>query len=179
MALEGTFDYNKTPLAPSVTNIVVHEKPNKRASWASHNVDGWYLGPAMDHYCCYCVYVINTRAECNSEIVDFLPQHTKVPGIDAINAATTAAQQLATDLFNTKPNAVVEKVVHRKLAALRVLAQIFQHTAAINKPGFEAPNHTAKPRVEASNPRVQKQFPPSSRRRQCIVTQRAALTHTN
>ena len=79
MALEGTFDYNKTPLAPPGTNIVVHEKTNKRASWESHNVDGWYLGPAMDHYCCYCVYVISTRAKCNSEIVDFYHNTPRYP----------------------------------------------------------------------------------------------------
>ena len=56
----------------------------------------------------------------------------------------------------------MEKFGHNQLAALHVLAQIFQHTAAMNKPGFKAPKHTVKTRVEASNPRVHKQFTPLS-----------------
>ena len=54
----------------------------------------------------------------------------------------------------------MEKVGNQQLAVMRVLVQIFQHTADINKPGFEAPKHTAKPRSEASNQRVHKQLPP-------------------
>ena len=98
----------------------------------------------------------NTRAERNSDTVEFLPQHTKVPGITSIDAATTAPQQLVTAMFDPKPNTALEKVGHRQLAALHILAQIFQHKAALNKQRYEAPNYTAKPRVEASNPRVHK-----------------------
>ena len=179
MALEGAFYYNKTPLAPLGTKVVMYKNNNKRASWAAYGVDAWYLVPEMNHYRCYHVYVTDTRAERNSNTVEFFPHHTKLTDISAINASTTAAQQLVTALSNTKPNTAVEKVGHWQLAALRVLAQIFQHTETTNKPGFEDPKHTAKPRVEASNPRVQKQLLPSSRRSQRIVTQRAALTHTN
>ena len=114
----------------------------------------------MDHYCCYRAYVTNTRVECNSDPVDFFLKHTKVPCIAAIDATTAAAQQLVTSLSNLKPNTALEKVGRRKLAVLRILAQIFQHTVALNKPRYEAPNHTVKPRVEASNQRVHKQLSP-------------------
>jgi hypothetical protein len=48
--LNGHFDFNRTPLAPPGTRIIAHEKPNQRASWDPHGVDGYYLGPALDHY---------------------------------------------------------------------------------------------------------------------------------
>ena len=51
------FDYNATPLAPPGCKVLVHEKPSQRASWAPHSVQGWYLGPAMEHYRCYRCYV--------------------------------------------------------------------------------------------------------------------------
>ena len=73
MALERAFDYKKTTLAPPGTKVVIHEKPDKRASWAAHGVDGWYLGPAVEHYRCYRVYVTNTRAERNADTVKFFP----------------------------------------------------------------------------------------------------------
>jgi hypothetical protein len=50
--LNGAFDYNKTPLAPPGTKVLIHETPNRRRTWAVHGVDGWYLGGAKDHYRC-------------------------------------------------------------------------------------------------------------------------------
>ena len=107
MTLEGEFDYKKTPPSTPGTKVVVHKNPDKRASWAAHGVYGWYLVPEMDHYRCYRVYVTNTRAKRNSDTVEFLPQHTKVPGIDAIDAATTSSQQHVTAVSNPKPNTSV------------------------------------------------------------------------
>ncbi len=41
--LSGPFDYNKMPLAPMGCEAQVHEKTDKRGTWAYHSVDGWYL----------------------------------------------------------------------------------------------------------------------------------------
>eukprot|EP00978_Attheya_sp_CCMP212_P022995 scaffold69577_cov29-Attheya_sp.AAC.1 len=38
--VHGAFDFNRTPLAPPGTKVLVHEKPGVRASWAAHAVDG-------------------------------------------------------------------------------------------------------------------------------------------
>ena len=43
--VHGQFDFNKTPLAPPGTHVLVHEKPSNRGTWAPHAVAGWYLGP--------------------------------------------------------------------------------------------------------------------------------------
>ena len=51
--LNGAFDYNKTPLAPPGTKVIVHEKTANRKTWDPHGVDGWYVGPAMEHYRCH------------------------------------------------------------------------------------------------------------------------------
>jgi hypothetical protein len=72
--LNGTFDYNRTSLAPPGTKILIHEKPNQRRSWDPHGVEGWYLGPATDHYRCYRVYVSKTRAERITDTVELFPQ---------------------------------------------------------------------------------------------------------
>ena len=36
----GGFDFNCTPLAPPVTRVVVHNRPNYCTSWAPHGEDG-------------------------------------------------------------------------------------------------------------------------------------------
>ena len=61
--LYGIFDYNKTPMAPPGCKVIIHEKPNQCASWAPHGQGGWYIGPAMEHYHCYKIYVQATGGE--------------------------------------------------------------------------------------------------------------------
>ena len=46
-SVHGTFDFNKTPLAPPGCRTVIHQKPNKRKSWDPVGLDAWYVGPAM------------------------------------------------------------------------------------------------------------------------------------
>jgi hypothetical protein len=77
--LEGNFDFNKTPVAPPGTKIIIHEKPQQRGSWDPHGIDGWYLGPAMEHYRCYSVYANATQAEHTSDTIEFFPQKVSMP----------------------------------------------------------------------------------------------------
>ena len=48
--LHGAFDFNRTPLAPPGTKIIIHDKPAIRGSWATRGYEGWYIGPAPNHY---------------------------------------------------------------------------------------------------------------------------------
>jgi hypothetical protein len=69
--LNGAFNYNKTPLAPPDTKVLIHETPNKCRTWAVHGTDGWYLGGAPEHYRCYRVYATKKRAERIAQTVEF------------------------------------------------------------------------------------------------------------
>ena len=42
---------------------------------------GWYIVPAVDHYCRYRVYIPQIKAEMIVDAVEILPYHTKTPGI--------------------------------------------------------------------------------------------------
>ena len=72
-ATYGNFDYSATPLAPPGTKVFLHEKPQKRGSWAPHGIDAWYIGPIMEHYRCYKCYIPSTGAMCNADTVEFFP----------------------------------------------------------------------------------------------------------
>jgi hypothetical protein len=54
--INGAFDFNRTPLAPPGTKVLIHEKPAIHGTWAPRAVEGWYLGPAQRHYRCYRVW---------------------------------------------------------------------------------------------------------------------------
>ena len=55
--VHGLFDYNRTPMAPPGTFVLGHEKPTKRGTWSPHAVEAWYIGPALESYRCYKVWV--------------------------------------------------------------------------------------------------------------------------
>jgi hypothetical protein len=48
--INGAFDFNRTPLAPPGTKVLIHEKPSTRGTWAPPAIEGWYLGPSQRHY---------------------------------------------------------------------------------------------------------------------------------
>ena len=58
--LFGLFDFNKTPLAPAGSKVLVHKRSCQRASWANHGIEGWYIGPSLEHYCCVKCYLPST-----------------------------------------------------------------------------------------------------------------------
>ena len=77
--LFGNFDFNKTPLAPIGTKLVIHAKPNKRDSWSFHGEDGWYIGPAMDHYRCITCYIPSTFKTRFTDTATLIPHNVPIP----------------------------------------------------------------------------------------------------
>jgi hypothetical protein len=85
-----TYDFAAHPIAPLGTHVVVYESPEQRATWAAHGVDGFYLGPAPDHYRCYRVYVHATKTNRISDTLAWFPAAVHMPGSssqDLIHAA--------------------------------------------------------------------------------------------
>ena len=103
--LNGIFDYNRTPLAPPGTKVIVHTPPDKRRTWDSHGEDGWYLGMAPEHYRCHRVYITKTRSERIARSVKFLPHKCKLPKKTAKYSALEAANRLIEALQNPAPGA--------------------------------------------------------------------------
>ncbi len=48
----GPFDFNKTPLAPVGCRVLILAKPVMRRLWNYRVKQGFYAGPALDHYRC-------------------------------------------------------------------------------------------------------------------------------
>jgi hypothetical protein len=71
--LDGKYEQNRAPMSPPGTRIISHETPNRRRTWAPHGKDGWYIGPALEHYRCYKVYINKTRSERVVETLGFFP----------------------------------------------------------------------------------------------------------
>jgi hypothetical protein len=81
-------------MAPPGTRIIAHETPSRRCTWAPHGQDGWYIGPALEHYRCYRVYINKTRSERVVEMMDFFSTEAHLPFQSTRDLATEAAKQL-------------------------------------------------------------------------------------
>ena len=127
--LNGAFDFNRIPLGPPVTQVVVHEAPGNRRTWAPHGVNGWYLGPAPDHYKCHCVYIPCTRAECIAKTVEFSPNNCPVPSGSSTSAATTASRALTKSLLHPTPTPFAY-LVDNQFSAIQTLSRIFSNVTA-------------------------------------------------
>jgi hypothetical protein len=77
--LNGQYEYNRAPMAPPGTIVIAHETQNHRRTWAPRGQDGWYIGPALEHYKFYRVYFNKTRSERVVETVEFFAMEVKIP----------------------------------------------------------------------------------------------------
>ena len=104
--LFGQFDFNATPLAPPGTKVVIHSKPEKRASWDPNGRDGWYIGPSMFHYRCMKCFIPKSRAEINADTLIFFPHQIPFPEVTTDEYLKQAALDIITLLTDPPPSMI-------------------------------------------------------------------------
>ena len=98
--LFGPFLFNSTPLAPPGTKVVVHSKPDQRASWAYHGELGWYIGPSLTHYRCVRCYIPETRREKDTDTVQYFSHDNSIPTTTIDDHLKNALQTISTILHD-------------------------------------------------------------------------------
>jgi hypothetical protein len=170
-------------MAPPGTRIISHETPGRRRSSAPHGQDGWYIGPALEHYRCYRVYITKTRSSRIVGTVEFFPHKFKIPFPSSIELATQAAVDLIHALLNPQPAGPFCQVGDEQAIALRILTNIFG--AAKPKSGNEKltpqdkVEHNAHQRVQTtvSPPMVANQDPDQTSLQQIISPHSTPNSH--
>jgi hypothetical protein len=100
--LHAHFDFNSTPLGIPGTKAVIFESVSQRpSSFADHGKEGWYIGPCMHKYRNYRVHVTATRAERESNRVDFFPTKCRIPLSTGATRLTAAIDNLTNELAPT------------------------------------------------------------------------------
>jgi hypothetical protein len=88
-------------------------------------LDGYYLGPALDHYCCYQVHITKTKGTRVVDTVEFFPAKLAMPSTSSKDLASIAALELSNALQNPGPAAPFSQIGTAQLQALRQLSNIF------------------------------------------------------
>jgi hypothetical protein len=156
----GQYDFNRAPMAPPGTRIIAHDTPGRRRTLTPHGQDGWYIGPALEHYRCYTVYITKTRSNRIVETVEFFPQKFVLPFPSSHELATQAAADLTHVLLHPQPAGPFCQIDDEQTIALKRLASIFVSVKPHNTNYSLAPQdgieNNAPQRVQTtvSSPRV-------------------------
>ena len=134
--IHGFFDFNKTPLGPPGTKVIVHNKPEARGTWSPHGDEAWYVGPAMNHYRSFRVYVPSTNSIRISDTLAWFPQHITMPTASSTDIAMAAAYDLTQALLYPSTASALAPLADSQREALMQLASIF---GTISSP-IDAPN---------------------------------------
>lgn len=125
--MHGTFDYNRTPLAPPGTKGLVHICPEDRQSWEPHALLGFYIGPAMDHYWCHRICTPSTTSSRICKTVKWYPRNVKMPTTSWESLILSAAYDLHSVLKTTQSAPALDLVQPSRTNTLIGLAGLFSH----------------------------------------------------
>jgi len=69
------FDFMRHPIAPAGSKVLTWDSPDTRGSWADHGTDGIYVGPAMDHFRAFRIWVQqNSAMRVSATVWWFIPK---------------------------------------------------------------------------------------------------------
>ena len=182
-ALNGNFDFNRTPMAPPGTKVVVHVKPKLRASWGYHGEDGFYTGPALEHYRCIQCLMTDTRRIRIADTVQFFPHNVDFPKITMndrlINALDEIVSTLASPTFRAHNPSLVTWDEGTMLA-IKIIANMLHRVTP--KPPLPPPQPVLLPQQVMSTlptkkiyhaPKLPRVIPKSKRHPHSILLRRA------
>ena len=129
------FDFSAHPIVPLGMEVVVHDTPSVRNTWADHGTRGFYVGPVLDKYREFLIYMPKTGKFRESSQVGWLPTPYNMPGSSPIEVVTTSINALTTalqSLANVKHWTPDQKVTFQN--ATSSVTKGLQDIAALWKP---------------------------------------------
>ena len=146
--IHGNFDFNQTPLAIPGTKVILHETPAQRSCFAPHGIDGFYVGPSMEHYRCYKIFVPATQDTRDCLTVEWFPRTIPYPKVNQLEYLRQTADDLLHLLNpkNTSSFPSLEFGSPLKNAYIQIAKILNRTTANPTKDGHECRElHTSDP----------------------------------
>ena len=141
----GQHDYNSEPFVPIVVESPVHDKPNRRKTFAAHCRKRYVLGTSFEHYRAWKIWIINTRATQVSAILFHKHKYLSNPTATPADAIIFAAGNLITVIKGHLTHCLLESHFNE----LMRLSTIFSDAAAT--PQIEIPQQRRSPRLTTKN----------------------------
>ena len=118
-AMEGEYHFDATPIAPPGTEMMMHQKPNRRKTFGFNAKKTWYLGPCFKHYRTVRGYVPSTGGERISDTFKFKHHAIVIPQLTAADRILEAAKQLDNAITQQPKQAPMDE-----LTAIELLREV-------------------------------------------------------
>jgi hypothetical protein len=122
--MDGQFEFNRTPMAPPGIRVLVHDKPDKRTTWSPQALDGWNLGPALDAYRCYTVWIWETRTSRSCDTLSWFPTKVTMLLASSTDLIVAGIHDIVAALNNPSPGSALAPLSDSQVTALRQLTTI-------------------------------------------------------
>ena len=149
-ALNGPFNYNKTPLAPLGSPAVLYDDPTNINTFAPHCTDTIYVAPYLIHYRNIKYWLPSTHKMHISISAKIYPEHCEVPTISEADKTLISASDLLSAMQAPVPSTAKAKLRHAKV--LQNLTEITENTPNAREAPTSTPNVSTS--TDATYPRV-------------------------
>ena len=134
------------------TKVLVHETSEQRGNFDFHGTEGWYVGPASDHYIFHCCYLPQSNRDRIAITVAWFPQNIPTPQVSTEDYLRQTASDML-HILKTKDdtNSSTLKFGTLIINAFRHIAQILKRaTHPPPAPVIEPSSPASDPRMELS-----------------------------
>jgi hypothetical protein len=92
------------PLLP-LASALLHTNSHCNADLGPHTAkNGWYVGPSFDHYCCYRVWIWDTKRELICDTLKWFPTKVTMPLALSMDLVMAGVQDIVHALQNPSAN---------------------------------------------------------------------------
>jgi hypothetical protein len=126
-----------------------HNKPLTRGTWSPHALDGWYVGPALESYRCYTIWMWDTRAERTSDTVSWSPTKIPMPLASSTDLILAGIANIHHALTHPSPGSALAPTTDSQVAALTHLTGLL---TSLCKPTDVPPPGLSKQPLRVPNP---------------------------
>ena len=123
--------------------------PKQRTTWDTHALDGWYVGPAKQHYICYNFFIPETKRFRITQTANFFPVHAKVLSITQRAQIHISVKEFINALLQTTNYNILHPPASTVLEAL---GTIFSKAAEDDKENIQ----TQRVNTSTNNSEVQR-----------------------
>ena len=98
--LYGTHDYNANLFPPLGKEMELHKMQHKRPTWVAQTRTEYHIGNYWEHYCCYEVWVPETRHVRVGQTIFYKHKYMAQPSVTSLGIIVKATDNLCTMLKN-------------------------------------------------------------------------------
>ena len=117
--MEGEYHFDATPVATPGSEMLMHEKPNRRKTFGLNTKKAWSTSPCFKHYQIFKGILQSTGAEKMTDTVRFKHHAIIIPQLTPADRIMEASRQLY-DTIKQQPN----KSPMYKLTSIELLREV-------------------------------------------------------